>query len=364
MSLSHSAAAAAVMSATAVASAFAPSAIASERHVARFLRGVPQQLSLVPDENPGPVMPRSTRDYRAILGGIPAFDRDERFLVNILSAAMLAVVYRSLREKPDLRVVTAYYREAMSGCALMMAILKRRDAYSPKARAKLIRQAEASQGRTNPYTWKYRFDGGDNMIRRYLKNARKPDGIPGWFMLRGMNGGHTPISTWGLSLVHPAQDARALDIGCGGGANITRLMRMCPRGFVDGIDYSAESVRFSRAKNAAELGKRCEIRQGDAGTLPYGDGMFDLVTAFETVYFWSDLPKALAGVYRALKSGGQLLIVNAAEDPADTTWTDRIDGMRIYTGEDLKLRLQRAGFGRVSLSKHPKGWIGVLATKE
>jgi hypothetical protein len=34
----------------------------------------------------------------------------------------------------------------------------------------------------------------------------------GWFMLRGMNGGHTPISTWGLSLVHPAQDARALDM--------------------------------------------------------------------------------------------------------------------------------------------------------
>jgi hypothetical protein len=35
-------------------------------------------------------MRRSKRDYRAILGGIPAFDRDDRFLVNILSAAMLA----------------------------------------------------------------------------------------------------------------------------------------------------------------------------------------------------------------------------------------------------------------------------------
>lgn len=202
------------------------------------------------------------------------------------------------------------------------------------------------------------------MIRRYLQNARKPEGVLGRLMLRGMNGGHAPISAWGLSLVFPAQDARVLDIGCGGGANIARLMRMCPRGFVDGIDYSAESVRFSRAKNAAGIGRRCEIRQGDAGDLPYGDGTFDLATAFETVYFWPDLRRAFSEMFRVLKPGGQFLIVSATDDPSDPTWTDRIDGMKIYAGEDLKARLERAGFGRVSLWKHPRGWIGVLAEKE
>ena len=68
------------------------------------------------------------------------------------------------------------------------------------------------------------------MIRRCLQNTRKPEGFLGRMMLRGMNGGHTPIATWGLSLIRPADDARVLDIGCGGGANIARLLRLCPQG--------------------------------------------------------------------------------------------------------------------------------------
>ena len=60
------------------------------------------------------------------------------------------------------------------------------------------------------------------MIRRCLQNTRKPEGFLGRMMLRGMNGGHTPSATGGLS--------RVLDIGCGGGANIARLLRLCPQG--------------------------------------------------------------------------------------------------------------------------------------
>jgi ubiquinone/menaquinone biosynthesis C-methylase UbiE len=201
------------------------------------------------------------------------------------------------------------------------------------------------------------------MIRRFLQNTRKPEGFLGRMMLRGMNGGHTPMSNWGLSLVHPAPDARVLDIGCGGGANIARLMKLCPQGFVDGIDYSAESVAFSRKKNADLLGRRCDIRQGDAGELPYADETFDLVTAFETVYFWPDLGGAFREVLRVLKPGGQFLIVCEAGDPTNTTWTELIDGMTIYTGDDLKLRLETVGFASAALSRHEKGRIGLLACK-
>lgn len=201
------------------------------------------------------------------------------------------------------------------------------------------------------------------MMKRFFQNTRKPEGFLGRMMLRSMNGGHTPLSTWGLSLIYPAPDARVLDIGCGGGANIARLMNLCALGFVDGIDYSAESVAFSRKKNAADLGKRCEIRQGDVGALPYADAAFDLVTAFETVYFWPDLEKAFAEVLRVLKPGGQFLLVCEMDDPANTTWTGLIDGMTVYAGEDLKVRLEQAGFAPVRLLRNKKGWIGLLAGK-
>lgn len=201
------------------------------------------------------------------------------------------------------------------------------------------------------------------MIRRFFQNARKPKGFLGRSMLRKMNVGHAPLSRWALSLIRPAEDARALDIGCGGGANVARLLKRCPGGFVDGIDYSAESVAFSKKKNAAALGKRCGIRQGDVGALPYKKEVFDLVTAFETIYFWPDVDKAFQEILRVLKPGGQLLLVCATDDVSDTTWTGLIDGMTVYSGGDLKARLEQAGFAFVRLERNEAGWVALLAEK-
>jgi ubiquinone/menaquinone biosynthesis C-methylase UbiE len=44
--------------------------------------------------------------------------------------------------------------------------------------------------------------------------------------------------------------------------------------------------------------------------IPWEDGAFDLVTAFETVYFWPDFEGGLKEVRRVLKPGGTLFICN------------------------------------------------------
>lgn len=111
-------------------------------------------------DDPGTLMGKAHETYRDILADIPDFDRDDRFLVNILSAAMLAAVYLNLREKPTLDAVTAYYHKAMTENRLMRLFLRRRDPYSRKAQAELARQAEASRKRSNPYTWQFRYEAG------------------------------------------------------------------------------------------------------------------------------------------------------------------------------------------------------------
>ncbi len=202
------------------------------------------------------------------------------------------------------------------------------------------------------------------MLNKLIQNTRNPKGVGGRIMLRGMNSGHAPLAKWGLSHVTFPLDARVLDVGCGGGANIAKLLKMCPQGFVDGIDYSPESVGMSRKVNAAALGKRCAVSLGDVGKLPYDTDVFDAVTAFETVYFWPDLPKAFAEIRRVLRLGGCFLLVCEESDPSNTTWTDRIEGMTIYSGEDLKARLETAGFTSVSLNRNNKGWICLTAAAE
>ncbi len=202
------------------------------------------------------------------------------------------------------------------------------------------------------------------MLGKLMQNCRKPEGFAGRLILAGMNYGHSNISRWGLSHLHAKKDAHILDIGCGGGANIKRLLAMCPQGYVEGIDYSEQSVAVSRKKNRDDLGKRCNIRQGSVSCLPYKDGAFNVVTAFETVYFWPDIANDFREVRRVLKPDGRFLICNEASDPKDGTWTEKIDGMRIYSGDELIRLLLSSGFAVTGNDTQGKGRLCLIAGKE
>ena len=96
-----------------------------------------------------------------------------------------------------------------------------------------------------------------------------------------------------------------LDCGCGGGANIKTLLKRCPKGKVQGIDYSAVSVEKTRKVNAGAIAAgRCAVQQASVAELPFDAERFDVVTAFETVYFWPELAQNFREVYRVLKPGG------------------------------------------------------------
>ena len=106
-----------------------------------FRKSFRRQLCLITREDPQAVMKKARTAYRSILFDIPDFDKDDRFLVNILSAAMLAAVYLNLQEKPELSAMTTYYHKAMTKNTVMKHFLKHSDSYSEKAQAKLARQA-------------------------------------------------------------------------------------------------------------------------------------------------------------------------------------------------------------------------------
>ena len=139
----------------------------------------------------------------------------------------------------------------------------------------------------------------------FLENTRRPAGLGGKLMVRMMNVGHRALARWGLRFLLLSADAKVLDCGCGGGANIKRLLKKCPQGVVKGIDYSSVSVEKSKKVNEAAIAEgRCAVLQGSVADMMFADTVFDAVTAFETVYFWPDLPRCFREVYRVLKPGG------------------------------------------------------------
>ena len=205
--------------------------------------------------------------------------------------------------------------------------------------------------------------GKKNFLNKVLQNTSCPQGFWGRMILRGMNSFHASLANRGMKQVEWQPEWNVLDIGCGGGANLKRLLNLCPEGKVYGIDLSEESVSFAQKYNAKHLDKRCFIQQGDVCSLPYKEGAFDAVTAFETVYFWSPVDKALSEVARVLRKGGCFLISLEASDPElGKMWTERIDGMVVYTPTELEERLYEAGFSSIRTIRK-KEEIHIIAHK-
>lgn len=85
---------------------------------------------------------------------------------------------------------------------------------------------------------------------------------------------------------------------------------------------------------------------GDVKKLPFKDESIDIVTAFETIYFWNDIEECFKEIYRVLKKDGQFLICNEASSKKrrDVRKLADMIEMEVYTPEDLTKMLEKLGF--------------------
>ena len=205
------------------------------------------------------------------------------------------------------------------------------------------------------------------ILKKVFGNTKKPEGFWGKLMVDGMNRGHAPLADWGMSFFGDTRPKSILDCGCGGGRNVAELLKRYPQAEVTGLDYSEVSVKKSQEVNAdAVQNGRCRIVQGDVSALPFVDASFDLVSAFETVYFWPGPDRSFSEVFRVLRTGGVFMVVNEADgkNKADEKWTTIIDGMKIYGKEELERYLREAGFTRIETYRNEgKHWLTVRAVK-
>lgn len=201
----------------------------------------------------------------------------------------------------------------------------------------------------------------------FFQNTCKPDGLGGKLMVKIMNSGHSALAQWGFSKVSVNDGAEILDAGCGGGANVAAWLKRCPHSHVTGLDYSEVSVAETKKENEAAIrAGRCNVVQGNVSKLPFPEARFDMVSAFETVYFWPGLEACFAEVNRVLKPGGTFFICNECDgtNAADEKWPKIIDGMRIYNREELCAALEKAGFSEVQCAAEPKKhWLWIQAKK-
>ena len=172
----------------------------------------------------------------------------------------------------------------------------------------------------------------------------------GRMMLVTMDREHLPMAKWALEQIEIPQEGYILDIGCGGGYNIKRMLLTSEKGKFIGLDISEESVRKSKKVNSGELGKRVKIIKGSAEKLPCRPESISLVTAFDTVFFWKDVALSFRNIYRCLKKGGSFAVINNYGDPG-VDWEKKVPCMTRHTAEELKEKMELAGFTGITVSK-------------
>jgi ubiquinone/menaquinone biosynthesis C-methylase UbiE len=154
-----------------------------------------------------------------------------------------------------------------------------------------------------------------------------------------------------LNQLRLKEGERVLDIGSGNGILAREMLEVVGEsGHVCGVDSAEPMVSMATA-----LCPNGQFLQGDATALPVEDSSFDVVTASQLLCFVSAADMALSEMFRALKPGGRLVILESdwgslVWNCSDRSLMDRV--FRLMTGvyadahvpRTLSRRLTAAGF--------------------
>jgi ubiquinone/menaquinone biosynthesis C-methylase UbiE len=142
-----------------------------------------------------------------------------------------------------------------------------------------------------------------------ITNGTRYDEIAGWydqFVGGGSRGSYRFAGETLLALLGHGP-GRCLDLACGGGVHIPRLLNA--RWTVVGVDESAEQLHIARMR----LGDQTELVEANVHDLPFENGSFDAIAAAFVHTDVEDIERMLAEAARVLRAEG--LFVHVGTHP-------------------------------------------------
>lgn len=202
-----------------------------------------------------------------------------------------------------------------------------------------------------------------------IRQCGRPTGELGLKVAEWMNQGHAELWQWGLEHVTLPDGERAaiLDVGCGSGLLLKNVGQQTVTARLFGLDHSGDMVTLSRQTcDTLHRQGRAEFFVGSVSKLPFLDATFDLVTAFETIYFWPDIEGDLREVLRVLQPGGTFLAVTESYDNPTFAEKNRLcmelAGGQVFSPERITSLLESVGFIEICIDTiEEKNWMTVVA---
>ncbi len=109
-------------------------------------------------EEASKVTDRARREYKKIISGLPEFEKEDRFKMNIVNCAMLSAFVLSMKERPDVDSLSDYYEQAMMIAPMkMFCRMGGKKKFSAKDIKGMKATAALNAADRNPYSWNMEF---------------------------------------------------------------------------------------------------------------------------------------------------------------------------------------------------------------
>jgi len=193
-----------------------------------------------------------------------------------------------------------------------------------------------------------------------MSQFAKPTGFFGKMLAKGMARGHKDFYKNAARVINPTNDDIYLEIGFGSGIFIKKYMSHVSK--IAGIDHSEDMIKLASDinKKLVESGT-AEFKQGYASSLPWPDNEFTIVAMIETFFFLNETEKTLKEIFRVLKPEGRLIIEMGynKDDGADHKKHIKKFNLKLYSGEEMKKLLKKAGFNDIVINYYKAFWIPI-----
>jgi ubiquinone/menaquinone biosynthesis C-methylase UbiE len=172
-----------------------------------------------------------------------------------------------------------------------------------------------------------------------------------------------------------------LDAGCGPGQLALAIANKFRGVRVTGLDNNADMIAAALRNRSRSSAGGVDFRLGDVHQIPFADGYFDFIVSTLSLHHWEDARRAFAEIFRVLKPGGRLLLMDLRRDspgwwyyllvlmqrfavPAAIKRTNGAVGSfyASYTAAELGEMLGSIPFQEVVMDPAP-GWMFALAQK-
>lgn len=160
---------------------------------------------------------------------------------------------------------------------------------------------------------------------------------------------HQPETEWSVHLLNVQQDDAILELGCGAGYAIERLVHQTTAKQITGVDSSSTMLRSVKKRNKEAIqSRRVDVLYGDLNKLAFPNDQFDKVFTIHTLYFWENISGTLVDIYNVLKPGGHF-VITFCDGKNNVIWTS----VKNLVENELLPSAKKHGFSEITFIEGP-----------